>query len=761
MKIPRFILGNLLLDSTGEVWAIYRLPTTTYPLLPQSAKFQMHRQLADFARGAETDLCLWRVTRLQSGATNDRAQDRTVETYLAVRICTEHSRSLQSQLLGRLLRVGRNAPAALRLARSEAIRLLEHERSVREHVTHTTGSRAAHTKEISWLLHRTSQIGSGEPSIDPHDSGAPVLLVDSDTLIVEPISTTGLSVHATVVEHPKHVTVDTGSGETHHAVLVMGVLPDGLEFPGRAELLSFPIERSDAIVDASVHAAWVSNAVALKRAGHSILDADHANSEQMSTGRVHDSRLERQLTSAVAYKRYLESDDAPPMLRATITFRVAATTVEDLERAISQLTAYVAPVHLARPQFIQSRLWKQSQLPRASLHGTKPQHLTSDQFAALAPQAVEHAGTPTGQVVGTVRSSGKPVRIDLTHPPRVSRPPSVLCVGTLGSGKTVAAQLLALQALWAGSLVVDIDPKPDHNLDQLAELAGRVNVVDLSDTEQHAGLLDPLAITDPTLRDETAASFYCDLLDADAKTRAHIRRAFTKLSNSDAPNSPAFIRKLAAMPSQEAKDAAEQLDVWSQSGLARLALGRRSSQTNANSSDLTVIRCRSLTLPSASTPRSDYTESERVSCATMRLIAALATRLIAGDKTRHKLLIVDEAWLLLASSDGRQLIERINRTGRSENTTLLLATQQLGDAEQIAPLIGTHLIFGVETRGEATAAATLLGIDDSDELARELTTQRAGQAVLRDTDGRLARIQITLPEELLAQLATTPTGAPV
>ena len=72
------------------------------------------------------------------------------------------------------------------------------------------------------------------------------------------------------------------------------------------------------------------------------------------------------------------------------------------------------------------------------------------------------------------------MRFDITEASRTGRPPSILLAGTLGSGKTIAAELLAFQAERRGSLVVDVDPKPDHNLEGLPELDGRVHVIELS-----------------------------------------------------------------------------------------------------------------------------------------------------------------------------------------------------------------------------------------------------------------------------------------
>ena len=86
------------------------------------------------------------------------------------------------------------------------------------------------------------------------------------------------------------------------------------------------------------------------------------------------------------------------------------------------------------------------------------------------------------------------MRFDVTEASRTGRPPSILLAGTLGSGKTIAAELLAFQAERRGSLVVDVDPKPDHNLEGLPELDGRVHVIELSGDDRYRGLLDPLAV---------------------------------------------------------------------------------------------------------------------------------------------------------------------------------------------------------------------------------------------------------------------------
>ena len=150
--------------------------------------------------------------------------------------------------------------------------------------------------------------------------------------------------------------------------------------------------------------------------------------------------------------------------------------------------------------------------------------------------------------------------------------------------------------------------------------------------------------------------------------------------------------------------------------------------------------------------------------ATLKLIAAYAMRLVAGDRSVHKVVLFDEAWFLLASRDGRRLIDRLNRLGRAENATLILATQQLTDVGEIENLIGTRFIFGQETAAEARRALELLGLDPEDRaLVERIRSYRRGRCLMRDIDDRVAELQIeTVHEHLLRILDTSPgarTGA--
>ena len=151
----------------------------------------------------------------------------------------------------------------------------------------------------------------------------------------------------------------------------------------------------------------------------------------------------------------------------------------------------------------------------------------------------------------------------------------------------------------------------------------------------------------------------------------HIRRAVREALRGQEPRSLDVLELLARADSPDAREAGEALEVWADSGLrpARLREQRRRGADRRPARD--DDQGWALSLPSPGTARSDYAPSERLGVAVLKLVAAYALRLVSGDRSRAKLLLFDEAWLLLASSEGRRLLDRLNRLGRAENATLV------------------------------------------------------------------------------------------
>ena len=197
-------------------------------------------------------------------------------------------------------------------------------------------------------------------------------------------------------------------------------------------------------------------------------------------------------------------------------------------------------------------------------------------------------------------------------------------------------------------------------------------------------------------------------------------------------------------------------------GLARLGFadgtdddGLLAGQRNV----VTTVRAPGLTLPEPGVARETYTRAERVSVATLSLAAALALRLVSEERRRHKVVILDEAWFLLASSQGRALVNRLVRLGRAYNATVLLVTQRLEDVGGISELVGTWLMFGQDSDAEATRALELIGVEPTQDRVARLRQARAGRCLMRDLHGRVAEIQIDPGDpDILRAFDTTPTA---
>ena len=124
------------------------------------------------------------------------------------------------------------------------------------------------------------------------------------------------------------------------------------------------------------------------------------------------------------------------------------------------------------------------------------QQLTVEQFGAMVATATRTLGSQRGPYLGYTPTGPRCRSASTPHEaPREDRASAVAVVGTLGSGKTVARGDIEYAAERAGLPHRRLDPKPDHGRRKdLAELQGRLQVLELSGDPSQQGCLDPLLI---------------------------------------------------------------------------------------------------------------------------------------------------------------------------------------------------------------------------------------------------------------------------
>jgi AAA-like domain len=603
----RYARRNILIGPGGEAAALYRAETVSYPFLAAGEKWALLRRLERFGHLAGADFSIWRVQRAYpveryvedlAGTADWRYADPETwrryleghsarlaeldshlpEVYLAVSLgdpIKGHLRTLD-RARRRLEEVaGAGSPRPVSGAQLKALGVAE--QSTFDRIAGVLGLRRARTPELQWLLRRGGCRGVAEPVLEgAWEPDALVLESGEGALSYEPLEhDLWRCANAPMTEEPgdpPSLVVEAEEGTSYQAFLCAGSLAEEAGFPGDAELLFAPLEDAGFPVDAVLHARWIGNREALGQVRKRILDVEHAYREQAEgaqAGVGWQAEEDREL--AREYEALLQSSAHPPMLRASISLALGAGSREELERRIGVLRERFGEVALHRPRGLQHALFA-DHLPRPG-GGSVPdylQQMTVEQFGAMVATATSEVGSSSGVYIGHT-PSGRPVGYDPTEAPRTARPSGVLLAGTLGSGKTLAAQTIAFAAQRRGSLVVDFDPKPDHGLDRVPELEGEVEVVELSGDPEHRGKLDPLAIGLPELREELASSYLIELLrDPPPAWENAIDRAVRDAVRAGEQSLMCVVGRLCESEADAASEAGEALDVLSDFGLARL-----------------------------------------------------------------------------------------------------------------------------------------------------------------------------------------------
>ena len=212
---------------------------------------------------------------------------------------------------------------------------------------------------------------------------------------------------------------------------------------------------------------------------------------------------------------YLQSASHPPLLGATLAIAVAAA-----ERARARAPGRGLPAGLRRDPPAPADRRSARPVPPASPRPADAVRgyddvLTAEQVAAMMALGTHPLGSRRGFYLGhTLGGSRHPVRFNLREGSDTDRNAAILSLGALGSGKTTLDQKLLYEGFLLGARIIDCDPKGDHRMHRLDDVARHVETIALRPDRALRGMLDPLRVAPDHMRHDAAVSFLCDLLPA-------------------------------------------------------------------------------------------------------------------------------------------------------------------------------------------------------------------------------------------------------
>jgi hypothetical protein len=808
-----FTYGNCIFGAgVADGWAAFDVKLSSYAWLDEAAKRSRFLSLLAALEALEADTQILRVSsrwraanygleldELPGEAGADRREQRqrylaeqrgalgqqTIgrpSLYLIVSLrepemdVASHVSRLAAQPPREMLRwIGRSLTLRERrmLKATELERMRVRADQVHARLAEFLAVRPARSVQVQWLVRRAFCRGLGEPQVDGLHEPRALMFERNGEAVLAPLEADVTRWFDSELEHrARSLRIESELGISWQAQLVLGALPERLEFPGRgAELMFGPPESLPFELDICLTARFLPNELAMRVARRSIQDADQVlRAESSGEQGVSDLGYER-TQEARDLLSHLQSARRPPLLRATIALAVGATTEAELEVRVESVRRAYGEVRLHRPLGDQLELFAQHLPGQRTRVSGFDDTLTTEQVAAMMPTATHAVGARRGFYLGhTLSGSRRTVLFNLAEGSEHDGNATVLSVGALGSGKTTLAQKLQYEGFLQGARVIDCDPKGDHRFHLLDDVAPHVESVILKPDRALAGMLDPLRVAPDRLRQDAAVSFLRDLLPARADPlweTAIVGAVDRVLARSSEPTCVEVVRALEAGDDVE-EQVGRALRVYARSGLTQLGfadgdaspvlLGRR---------QVTYVQIRDLPGPPPGARRSEYSQAERIGEQIVRLIAMFALHLMASERRRLKLFSFDEGWRLLSDPIGRMLLASLQRMGRSELAVPIISTQLVSDLltperDSLGSLIGATFVFGVRSQQEAAAALALVGLDPEDRAIRQqLLDFRAGRCLFRDHRGRIEAIQIDLVvPALLDALSTTPVTRP-
>ena len=359
----------------------------------------------------------------------------------------------------------------------------------------------------------------------------------------------------------------------------------------------------------------------------------------------------------------------------------------------------------------------------------------------------------TNYIGFTTRGARTPVFFDPNTALLNDQPPGTLVTGVPGVGKTFFLSTLVAISGLMGKMTIVLDRKGDFlSMRKLENELGEVDVWDVS-AATSAGLLDPfflgenpeekmrlttqfIEILVPTVGTETmaqVAAYIQDVLKFDSNPSMGVLTNKLVGSDDEGPRDVGLALRKIVTSNQDA-------------GICFARPGTKARQVKLRTGTTIVNLSGLATLPDT-IEKARATESGRLATGIMFLITDFIYRMMKKTpKELPKMLLIDEAWSILATEQGTSMVRSALLEGRSFNFSCVLATQVFKHIAhmKLDDTVSTYFMFR-NSRESVLDTLKSIGRDpygDNNRLVDVVTSLRRGECLMRDWTGQYAPVHI-------------------
>lgn len=560
-----------------------------------------------------------------------------------------------------------------------------------------------------------------------------------------------------IEENQRYLKIQNEETTSYVAYFTIDSIVGELDFPSN-EIFYYQQQQFDFPIDTNMNIEIVANKKALstvrnKKKELKDLD-DHAWNSDNETG--------NNVLEALEDVNELEAEldqTKEAMYKLSYVIRVAASSYEELKRRCNEIKDFYDDwsIKLVRPFGDMLGLHYEF-LPSSKRYiNDYVQYVTSDFLAGLGFGASQMLGETEGIYIGYNIETGKNVYLKPSLASQgvkgsVTNALASAFLGSLGGGKSFSNNLLVYYSVLFGAQALIVDPKAERGnwKETLPDMADEINIVNLTSEEKNQGLLDPYVLMKRKKDAESLAidilTFLTGISSRDGERFPLLRKAIRSVTQKEIRGLWLVIDELREDDNPLSHSIADHIESFTDYDFAHLLFSDGTTENSISlEKQLNIIQVADLVLPDAQSNFSDYTTLELLSVAMLIVISTFALDFIHSDRTKFKIVDLDEAWSFLQVAQGKTLSNRLVRAGRAMNAGVYFVTQNADDLidEKLKNNIGLKFAFRSTDSQEIKKTLTFFGVDPNDEdNQKRLRELENGQCLIQDLYGRVGKIQV-------------------